>query len=84
MYKYKLFWACEAIAQFHRAHKRWNSDPSAIDGYFPVPFVVARAALVIWAVNAELSQAASISSQNHFDARYTIFSVCIAGDYSLM
>lgn len=84
MYKYKLFWACEAIAQLHRAHKRWNSDPSAVNGYFAVPFVVAKAALVIWAVDTELSQAASISSQNHFDARFTVLSVCMSGDYSLM
>lgn len=84
VYKYELFWACEAIAQLHRAHKRWNSDPSAVNGYFAVPFVVAKAALVIWAVDTELSQAASISSQNHFDARFTVLSVCMSGDYSLM
>lgn len=73
VYKFKLFWAREAIAQLQRAHQRWNSDASAVNGYFAVPFVVAKAVLVIWAVNTELSQAVSISSQNYFDAQCTVF-----------
>lgn len=73
VYKFKLFRACEAIAQLQRAHQRWNSDASAVNGYFAVPFVVAKAVLVIWAVNTELSQAVSISSQNYFDAQCTVF-----------